>query len=101
MAVAEKPIQSTNLASLIRSRLRGADGLRVIGNGTLSQPNGHPRGTPWVEIEADSVLDCDVAELRLGQLDALSPAPWEQGWSLAENRQHDLSLRLRLFARTR
>jgi hypothetical protein len=50
-----------------------------------------------VEIEADSILDCEVAEFRLDGVDALRPAPWEQGWSLAENRQLEPSFRLRLF----
>lgn len=86
---------------MIRNRLRGADGLRLIDSGTLSRPNGHRRGTTWVEIEADSLLDCDVAEYRLSRLENLSPAPWENGWSLAENRQRDPSFRLKLFARDR
>lgn len=101
VAVVEKSAEKNKLASLIRSRLRGADGVRVVATGTLSQANGHPRDTPWVEIEADSVLDCDVAEFRLGRLDALRPAQWDQGWSLAENRQHEMSFRLRLFAQKR
>jgi hypothetical protein len=54
-----------------------------------------------VEIEADSILDCDVAEFRLGRLEILRPAPWDQGWTLAENRQRELSFRLRLFANKR
>ena len=99
MAVAEKKKANSNFASLIRNRLRGADGLRVIGSGTLPRPNGHSRGTRWVEIEADSILDCDVAQYRLSRLKDLRPAPWEDGWSLAENRQHDPSFRLRLYAR--
>jgi hypothetical protein len=101
VAVVEKSAKSTKLASVIRSRLRGADGVRVVDSGTLSRSNGQPRGTAWVEIEADSVLDCDVAEFRLGRLEILRPAPWDQGWSLAENRQRELSFRLRLFARKR
>lgn len=101
MAVAEKRRTSSSLASLVRNRLRGADGLRVIGSGTLSRSNGHPRGSTWVEIEADSILDCDVAQYRLSRLQDLRPAPWENGWSLAENRQRDPSFRLRLYARNR
>ena len=101
MAIAEKKRTSSSLASLIRNRLRGADGLRVIGSGTLSRSNGHARGTTWVEIEADSILDCDVAQYRLSRLQNLRPAPWENGWSLAENRQRDPSFRLRLYARNR
>jgi hypothetical protein len=101
VAVVEKSAEKKKLASLIRSRLRGADGLRVVATGTLSHANGHPRGTPWVEIEADSVLDCDVAEFRLRRLEQLSPAQWDRGWSLAENRQREMSFRLRLFARKR
>ena len=101
MTVIEKPAKSAKLASLVRRHLRGADGIRVVGSGTLARPNGHPRGTAWVEIEADSILDCDVAEFRLGRLAVIRPAPWEQGWSLAENRQRELSLRLRLFGRER
>lgn len=94
---AEKTTESTRLRGLIRRRLLGADGLRVVDSGTLVQANGHPRGTAWVEIEAESILDCDVAEFRLGGLNVLRPAPWEQGWALVENRQHEPSFRLRLF----
>ena len=90
---------ASQLAALVESRLRGADGLRVVDSGALAETNGHPQATPWVEIEADSVLDCDVAEFRLRSLDLLSPARWDQGWSLAENVQKELSFRLQLFAR--
>ena len=101
MSVAQKRPTTSSLASVIRDRLRGADGLRVISSGTLSRSNGHPRRTSWVEIEADSILDCDVAEYRLSRLEELRPAQWENGWSLAENRQRDPSFRLRLYARNR
>jgi hypothetical protein len=97
VAATQKSAAGTGLKSLIRNRLRGADGLRVVDSGALARSNGHPRGTAWVEIEADSILDCEVAEFRLDRLDALRPAPWEQGWSLAENKQLEPSFRLRLF----
>ena len=67
------------MASLIRNTLRGADGLRVLGTGELSRRNGHSRGTTWVEIEADSIFACDVAEYRLSRLKDLKPAKWENG----------------------
>jgi hypothetical protein len=86
------------LAAWIRQELRGADGLRVINSGALESANGHPKGTPWVEIEADRVLDCDVAQYRLSDLEALSPAAWADGWSLTENHQRELCFRLTLFA---
>jgi hypothetical protein len=98
VAAVENFSRETDLASVVGDRLRGADGLRVTGSGTLAQANGHPAGTPWVEIEADSVLDCDVAEFRLSRLDVLTPARWEQGWSLAENPRRELCFRLQLFA---
>jgi hypothetical protein len=102
MATTSKPRQQTarTLATQVRQELRGADGLRVVGSGELARANTHPKRTLWVEIEADSVLDCDVAEYRLGDLDQFSPPAWADGWSLAENRQLELSFRLRLFAPT-
>lgn len=99
MVASETKRSNAKLVSSVRKKLRGADGVRVVGSGSLSRPNGHPRGTRWVEIEADSILDCDVAEFRLAGWPSLSPAPWESGWTLAENRQQDPSFRLRIYAR--
>lgn len=86
------------LTSKVLSYLRGVDGVRVTEAGRLARSNGHPRGTAWVEIEADSVLDCEMAELRLASLDELKPAAWADGWSLAENHQGETSLRLKLYS---
>lgn len=95
-AIVEKKPRSSPPASLIRNTLRGADGLHVLGSGELSRRNRHSRGTTWVEIEADSIFTCDVAEYRLSRLKDLKPAKWENGCSLAENRQRGPSFRLRL-----
>lgn len=79
-------------------RLGKAWGVRVAGAGTLDRPAaGRRPGSPYVVIEADTLMDCDYARQQLHDIAGLSELAWDYGWESVTNAVGQPALRIKLF----
>ncbi|MEA2361986.1 MAG: hypothetical protein QOD71_1131 [Thermoleophilaceae bacterium] len=67
--------------SWVARRLKPYLGLEVVAHGILdSAEAGHPAGTAYVIISAESALDRDKARKMLESLSGLTDLAWDYGW---------------------
>lgn len=86
------------LGAGVARRVGHRRGLDVVEDGRLAHPDmGHPAGTYYVVIEAQTLLDCDHAEAALGDISRVPDLAWERGWQQAEAPSGRWTLRLRIF----
>lgn len=60
----------------------GLVGVQVVGHGVLrAEEMGHPVGTPFIVIQADSVDEAQMASEDLAEFARIPAAEWHGTWS--------------------
>ena len=84
----------------IRQRLRPFVGLGVGGYGVLdASAEGHPAGTPYVDIQADSALERVLARRAVEGLAGVTELAWEHGWRPCRLANGERGSELRIYPR--